>query len=74
MWERQATPRGGGARAAERPGGLVERTTKVTNTATSTLVRAYAKRNCRKVASEPLLEGWDIEVVVYGHCRAAADQ
>ena len=59
---------------AQSPGAIVDRTTRVTNTATSTLVRAYAKRNCRKVASQPLLEGWDIEVVVYGHCRAAADQ
>ena len=57
---------------AQRPGAIVDRTTRVTNTATSTLVRAYAKRNCRKVASEPLLKGWDIEVMVYGHCRAAA--
>lgn len=59
---------------AQRPGAIVDRTTTVTNTATSKLVRAYAKRNCRKVASEPLLEGWDIEVVVYGHCRAASPQ
>lgn len=59
---------------AQRPGVIVDRTTRVTNSETSRLVRSYARENCRVVASESMLEGWNIEVVVYGHCRDSSAQ
>ena len=59
---------------ALRPGVIVDRTTTVTNRETARLVRAYERRNCRKLASEEMLEGWDIKVEVYGHCRSGRTQ
>ena len=54
------------------PATIVDRKTSVTNTQTATLVRSYARENCRVLASEPMMKGWDIEVVVHGDCKAPA--
>jgi hypothetical protein len=59
---------------AERPGAIVDRTTLVSNDETSALVRAYARENCRLVASESMIEGWNIEVEVYGHCHDSGSE
>ena len=53
---------------------IVDRKTAATNTQTAALVRSYARENCRVLASEPMMKGWDIEVVVHGDCKAPAPQ
>jgi 4-amino-4-deoxy-L-arabinose transferase-like glycosyltransferase len=57
---------------ALRPGVIVDRTTAVTNQKTAELVRAYERKHCTLLASEPMMKGWDIEVLVYGNCRDQA--
>lgn len=54
---------------ALRPGVIVDRNSWATNTETAGVVRTYAMKHCRKVASEPLMKGWKVEVTVYGFCR-----
>lgn len=54
---------------AERPSVIVDRTTRPTNHATTRLVRDYERRHCTEIAAIPMVEGWDVKVVVYGHCR-----
>lgn len=57
---------------ALRPSVIVDRTTAVTNRQTAALVRAYEREHCTLLASEPMMKGWNIEVLVYGHCRGPA--
>ena len=54
------------------PATIIDRKTAATNTQTAALVRSYARENCRVLASEPMMKGWDIEVVVHGDCKAPA--
>ena len=54
---------------AMRPSVIVDRKTIVTNRQTAQLVRTYERKNCTLLASEPMIEGWAVEVLVYGHCR-----
>ncbi|MBX7500119.1 hypothetical protein K3181_01515 [Qipengyuania sp. YG27] len=59
---------------ALRPSVIVDRTTAVTNQETAELVRAYEREHCTPLASEPMMKGWNIEVLVYGHCRDRAPE